>query len=256
MRWLRAFLLACRTATVLISALAAAASTLRPQTADGPGPSMRVSARTLAVVRAAGPIVLDARLREAFWQSADSITDLRQREPIEGAAATERTVVKVARDDDAIYVAVRAYNKSPSQIRSTQLRRDTDLSADDNVTVLVDSFHDHRSAFVFRTNPNGAMWDAQFIGVDNLNENWNGIWTVAALRDSAGWTAEFRIPLRTLRFDSAESGVFGFNVARFIRRKNEETLWGGWGRAEGMYQLLAEGDLTHVGRLKRSRGTR
>src|SRR5207253_1494405 len=78
------------------------------------------------------------------------------------------------------------------------------------------------SAFVFGTNPNGAMWDAQFSGVDDLNESWNGIWDVAVSRDSAGWTAEFRIPLLALRFHAGTNPEFGFNVRRFIRRKNEE----------------------------------
>src|SRR2546422_300081 len=82
-------------------------------------------------------------------------------------------------------------------VRASQLRRDADLSSDDNVQLLIDSFNDRRSAFVFGTNPNGAMWDAQFSGVDDLNENWNGVWDVAVSRDSAGWTAEFRIPLRS-----------------------------------------------------------
>src|SRR4051812_48389318 len=148
------------------------------------------------------PVTLDGRLLEAVWSTADSITDFRQREPLEGVPASERTVVKVVRDAEALYVAVHAYDESPNAIRATQLRRDADLSADDNITVLIDSFHDRRSAFLFQTNPNGAMWDGQFSGVDILNENWNGIWDVAVARDSTGWIAEFRIPLRTLRFEA------------------------------------------------------
>src|SRR5262249_43498615 len=140
---------------------------------------------------------------------------------------TERTIVKVARDEEALYVGVRAYDSDVPGIRATQLRRDADLEVDDHVTLLIDSFHDHRSGFFFRTNPNGAMWDAQFAGVDDANENWNGIWDVRATRDSFGWSAEFRIPFRTLRFRSGGDGVFGFNVQRFIRRKNETALWCG-----------------------------
>src|SRR3989454_8256816 len=89
--------------------------------------------------------------------------------------------------------------------RASQLRRDADPSSDDNIRLLIDSFDDRRSAFVFATNPNGALWDAQFSGVDDLNENWNGIWDVAVSRDSAGWTAEFRIPLLALRFHAGRS---------------------------------------------------
>lgn len=212
-----------------------------------------IGRESLRVLRAATAVRLDANLRDPIWARADSISDFRQREPLEGAPASERTVAKVVRDDDALYIAVRAYDRSPGEIRGTQLRRDADLSSDDNVTVLIDSFHDRRSAFVFQTNPNGAMWDAQFSGVDVLNENWNGIWDVVASRDSSGWTAVFRIPFRTLRFSSGANVSFGFNVRRFIRRKNEETLWRGWERTHGLYHLLAEGELAGIGVLQRGR---
>lgn len=209
----------------------------------------------LRVGRASNVVRLEGSLNQPFWAAVDSISDFRQREPLEGAPATERTVVKVLRAADALYVAVHAYDREPSAIRATQLRRDADLSSDDNITLLIDSFHDRRSAFLFQTNPNGAMWDAQFSGVDNLNPDWNGIWDVAVSRDSTGWTAEFRIPLRTLRFQAGAGGgaSFGFNVRRFVRRKNEESLWRGWGRTQGIYHLLAEGDLVGLGVLERSR---
>ncbi len=212
-----------------------------------------IAPAALRVIGAKGDMRLDAAPAEPAWSRADSIVDFRQREPLEGATASERTVVKVLRDAEALYVAVYAYDRNPPAIRASQLRRDADLSSDDNITVLIDSFHDRRSAFVFQTNPNGAMWDAQFSGVDILNENWNGIWEVAVSRDTTGWIAKFRIPFRTLRFQSGAGAVFGFNVRRFIRRKNEETLWRGWGRTQGLYHLLAEGDLVGLGVLQRAR---
>jgi len=196
---------------------------------------------------------LDGRLDEPAWLTADSITDLRQREPNEGRAASERTVIRVLVDDDALYVGVRAFDRDAARIRSSQLRRDADLTSDDNVTLLIDSFHDRRGAFVFRTNPNGAMWDAQLVGSESANSNWNGIWDVAATTDSAGWTAEFRIPLSTLRFESGADAAVGFNVRRNIRRRNEEDLWQSWGRAQGLYQLLNEGDLVGFGTFARAR---
>lgn len=190
---------------------------------------------------------------DPVWLTTDSIADFRQREPLEGRPGTERTLVKVARDGAAIYVMVRAYDSSPSRLCSGQLRRDADLTSDDNITLLIDSYHDRRSAFLFQTNPNGAMWDAQLAGVNDINSDWNGIWDVATSRDSLGWIAEFRIPFTTLRFASNSAGGFGFNVRRFICRKNEEVLWRGWLHTEGLYQLLAEGDLTGLGALERKR---
>src|SRR5712664_2588074 len=160
---------------------------------------------------------LDGRLDEPFWATADSIDDFRQREPLEGSPATERTVVKVAHDADALYIAVRCSDSNMGGVQASQLRRDADLSSDDNVRLLIDSF-------------------------DDLDENWNGIWA-AVSRDSAGWTAEFRIPLLALRFRAVRNTKFGFNVRRFIRRKNEEDLWRSYGRAQGFYRLNNEGTI-------------
>src|SRR4029077_19422382 len=99
-----------------------------------------------------------------------------------------------AHDEGTLFILLRCYDSNMRGVRASQLRRDADLSSDDNVQLLIDSYNDRRSAFVFATNLNGAMWDAQFSGVDDLNANWNGVWDVAVSRDSAGWTAEFRIP--------------------------------------------------------------
>jgi hypothetical protein len=129
-----------------------------------------------------------------------------------------------------------------ANVRGAQLRRDADLSSDDNITILIDSYRDRRGAFLFRTNPHGAMWDAQLTGFDNVNENWNGIWDVTTRRDSVSWIAEFAIPLTTLRFNPSND-VIGLNVRRFIRRKNEEDLWQSWGRTEGIENLLYTADV-------------
>lgn len=197
-------------------------------------------------------IRVDGRLTDSAWNGADSIVDLRQREPREGAPASERTVVKAIRDAERLYIAVRAYDRDMSAIRSTQLRRDADLSSDDNVTILIDSYRDRRGAFLFRTNPSGAMWDAQLIGLERVNENWNGIWEVVTRRDSVSWTSEFVIPLRTLRFNPGND-IIGLNVRRFIRRKNEEDLWQSWGRAQGLENLLYTGDAAGFGDISGSR---
>jgi hypothetical protein len=218
------------------------APTPRPDVAQ---PSYRVPA-------ANQPIRVDARFAEPVWQTVDSIVDFRQREPLEGAPATERTVMKVVRDAGTLYIAVRAYDSDMRGVRSAQLRRDADLSSDDEITVLIDSYHDRRGAFLFRTNPNGAMWDAQLTGLDNVNENWNGIWDVATRRDSVSWSAEFAIPLRTLRFNPGND-VIGLNIRRVIRRKNEEDLWRSWGRAQGVDNLLQTGDITGFADVHRER---
>lgn len=220
-------------------------STLFPQVVQtAPPPPPTTGVQVVAARRAvAGAIRLDGHLDEAAWRSADSIAGFRQREPLEGEAASLRTVVRLLRDDETLFIGVSAYDPELRAIRATQLRRDADLTVDDNVTLLVDSFHDRRTAFLFRTNPNGAMWDAQLTGSENTNADWNGIWDVAVSRDSSGWTAEFRIPLRTLRFRPGQPTI-GFNVQRYIQRRNEETLWRSFGRKQGLRNLAYAGEVT------------
>jgi hypothetical protein len=231
---------------------AAVFGALHGQTSTTGPPSTTPPSTTLAV-RLADEIRLDGRLDDPAWFTADSVTQLVQREPREGMPSTERTVVRVLRTRTALFVGVRADDQSAALIRASQLRRDADLTVDDYVTLLLDSFHDRRGAFLFRTNPNGAMWDAQLEGFDDLNENWNGIWDVAVTRDSTGWTAEFRVPFQTLRFHGG-GATLGFNVERFIRRKNEEALWRSFGRTQGLLQLTEEGELAELGGASRGHG--
>lgn len=135
---------------------------------------------------AAAEAQLDGRLADSAWRGADSLTDFRQRDPAEGEPGTERTVVRVLSTSEALYVGVWAEDRNVRVVRAAVFRRDADLTVDDYITILIDSFHDRRGAFLFRTNPNGAMWDAQLTGSDNLNESWNGIWEVAVARNRRG----------------------------------------------------------------------
>lgn len=232
----------------MILPLAVAVLLAAPQSSDTtPGAVLRATVIT-------APVRLDGRLDEPFWAAADSVADFRQREPLQGAPASERTVVRVVRDTKALYFGVRLYDSDPALIRATQWRRDANLDDyDDVVTLLIDGLRDRRSGFVFATNPNGAMWDAQITVQDDADENWNGIWQVAVSRDSAGWTAEFRIPFQTLRFHDETDGTFGFNVRRSIPRRNEEDLWQGWGRTQGLYRQQYEGAIVELGPLARGR---
>ena len=198
-----------------------------------------------------GTVRLDGHLDDSAWAAADSIDGLRQREPREGDPGSERTVVKVLRDTAALYVGLRAYDRDPSGIVATQFRRDAALDVNDNIGFAIDSYDDQRTTFGFATNPNGMMWDGQFSGSFDWNVNWNAIWNVAVSRDSLGWTAEFRIPFRSLRFHDGRDVVFGFNVRRYIRRRDEEDLWQSWLRNQGVERLQFEGDLVIADTLAR-----
>ncbi len=208
--------------------------------------SSGAAAQQAPVLRAApvagGVIRLDGIPDEAVWQMADSLTGLRQRNPLEGAAVSERTVVRVLAAPGGLYVAFWAYDREPAGIRRTQLRRDANIDSDDYVGVVLDPMRDRRSGVVLGTNANGLLWDGQIVGADDVSDDWNGVWDVRSRVNADGWTAEFWIPWQNLRYPAAAQS-FGFNVVRYIRRRNEESLWRGWRRNQGIAYLEDEGQL-------------
>ena len=203
-------------------------------------------------------IRVDGSLGEPVWRSALPFGDLRQEEPEEGHPATEVTTIRVVFDSTTLFVGVEAFDTDPDRIISRILQRDRvmesdgngglDFAGDDAIALLIDPFHDHRNAVVFATNPNGAEFDAQ-IGDEgrDINISWRAVWAVSARRHAEGWTAEFAIPLRTLRSTGGTDGTLGFNVYRSIRRKNEQALWRSWRpESEGFVRVSLAGDLRGV----------
>jgi hypothetical protein len=168
---------------------------------------------------------IDGRLDETAWQTADPIGPLRQREPIENADPSEQTSVQVLFDDHALYIAIVCRDRSPSAIVSTQLTRDANLDVDDRITIVLDPFFDHRNGFFFQVNPAGARADGQVSNnSEHLNPDWDGIWNAAARISDEGWVAEIEIPFKTLRFKPGQT-VWGFNVERQIKRRQETDRW-------------------------------
>jgi hypothetical protein len=203
------------------------------------------AARALAVP---APIRLDGLPDEPVWLLADSITDFRQREPDEGAPASERTVVRILAAPDGLYLAFWNYDSRPAQIRRAQLRRDADLEDDDHVSVLIDPLRDRRTGYVFAINANGALSDGEVVSHQELNRNWNGVWDARARVTSFGWTAELFIPWQNFRYPSGTTSI-GFNVRRFHRARNEEVLWRAYRRQQGILYQLEEGTLEVPGPL-------
>ncbi|NIM50067.1 MAG: hypothetical protein GTN62_06990 [Gemmatimonadales bacterium] len=205
---------------------------------------------------------LDGVIEEAFWQRAAVIRDFRQQEPDEGAPATEATEVRIAIDDRNIYVAVMAFDREPDRVVSRILARDQIMEArhdfqfagDDAVAILFDTFHDSRNAFVFATNPNGAEFEALITDEGaEINVDWRAVWQAAAVRHAQGWSAEFAIPFRTLRYpEDGQGEPWGFNVYRTIRRKSEMVLWQSWSRDnEGFERVSRAGHLIGMENLPR-----
>ena len=220
----------------------------------------------LRAVRVSAPIHVDGVLDDAAWKTAPAASGFRQREPREGQPATEATEVRVIYDRDSLYVGVLARDREPDEVIARLLERDkvmtqgldnaASFTGDDVVAFTLDPFHDHRNAFFFATNPNGAEFDALVTDESpTLNLDWRAVWRVAARRTPEGWSAEFAIPFRSLRYPRTEGEqVWGFDVERIVRRKNEETLWSAWTRAEGgLSRVSRAGHLEGLADLPRSR---
>ena len=182
--------------------------------------------RGFAVTEITEEITVDGVLDEPIWNSAPNIGDLVQREPDTGQPPSEMTEVILLRDADYLYIGVRAYDSEPDKVIGTQMARDSLISADDRIEILLDTFSDQRNAFYFATTPAGALIDGLAFGNQDLNTDWDAIWDLRTTRTDRGWVAEIAIPFKSLNFP-AESEVWGFNFSRNIFRKQEEDYWSG-----------------------------
>src|SRR5258708_22257855 len=167
---------------------------------------------------------LGGAFSEAIWEHVPAVSDFRQRDPKDGAAPTLARDVKVAYDASTLYVAVRAHDPEPNRLVAWRTRRDTD-SPSDWLKVIVDSFHDRRTAFEFGVNPAGVKEDREWSNDVNDDSGWDAVWDVAVSREQDGWRAEFRIPFSQLRFHPSDNATFGFAVVRQIGRLNETDTW-------------------------------
>jgi len=171
-------------------------------------------------VRTAEAISLDGILSETAWTTAQPVTDFTQREPVEGAPATERTEVRILYDDDALYVGARLFDSRPDSVRAQLARRDR-ISSSDRFIVFLDCYHDRRTGFFFGINAAGTLYDGTLYNDDWDSDTWDGVWEGKASRDSLGWSAELRIPYSQLRFQRQTTHRWGINFKREIARRNE-----------------------------------
>jgi len=186
--------------------------------------AQQVEVRRVSALKVAEEVRIDGVLNDPVWRTATPIGDLVQREPKPGERSSEPTEVRIAFDSNAIYIAVRCQDSQPKRLRSTQMRRDSTLTDDDHVQILLDTFHDRRNAYYFATNPAGVMVDGTISDNNTANLNWDGIWMVRTKIDTKGWTAEFKIPFKTVAFNPRERS-WGFNISRRIARLREEDRW-------------------------------
>ena len=176
---------------------------------------------TAARVAPASRPVVDGRLDDPAWTLATPIGGLMQRDPQEGAPATERVEVRMLYDAEALFIGARLFDSSPQGIIRRLGRRDANTHSDD-FRVLLDSYHDRRTAFEFIVNAAGVKRDV-LLGNDGgySDDSWDAVWEAVTAVDSLGWTVEMRIPLSQLRFSGAAVQVWGVRFERWIQRKNE-----------------------------------
>ena len=200
-------------------------------------------ANALRLPAGVAPPTIDGALDDPAWETATVIDAFRQATPKEGAEPSERTEVRITFDKDAIYVAFHNFDREPEALLAAVMARDQSLRSDDRVNLIFDTFHDHRNAVLFTTNPNGARFDGIIENNGSFKSEWDGIWSADSRIDETGWTCEFRIPFKTLSFD-AESPVWGMNLMRAIRRRNEEVRWASARQNKSLIDVSEAGDLT------------
>ena len=226
------------------SALVAQSPAALPDTTLRPAADTTIR-RMARAVRRDGEIILDGKLDEPAWRKAPVISGFTQSYPKPGAAPTYPTEAWVLYDDAAIYVGVRMTDARPDSIASQLARRDASGIYSDWMHVIIDSYHDRRTAFRFSVNPRGVKKDVYTFNDFNEDLNWDAIWEVATRVDSAGWVAEYRIPLSQLRFGSSipgEDRIWGLHLMRDIARTNERDSWSPWTPQSSGF-ISAEGDL-------------
>src|SRR5262245_55434330 len=193
-------------------------STVAAQTPAGV--TARAASIEVRAVRTARPPVIDGRLDDESWATATPVSEFTQVDPDEGKPATERTEVRFLYDNTALYVGIRLFDSAPDLISPRLSIRDADADAD-SVAIYLDSMHDRLTGAMFRVSVANVQTDSTLFNDTWSNSSWDAVWQSQTSVDAQGWSAEIRIPLSQLRFTGARTQVWGVNVERFIRRRNE-----------------------------------
>jgi len=210
--------------------------------------------RRLEAQRLATPPVVDGQLAEAEWEGAALLTGFTQLVPDEGEPATEKTEVFVGYDDENLYFGIRAYDSEPEKLVANVMTKDGEVTYDDTVSIILDTFRDRQNGFLFTTSPLGVQVDGLVRKEgEEVNLAWDGEWSCAASRDEEGYVAEIAIPFKTLRFAAAEEQVWGFNVRRSIARKREDVFWQPMKKEYGYYAAYT---VSRYGEIAGLRGVR
>ncbi len=177
---------------------------------------------TLRATRLSAPLSLDGNLDEAVYTSVQPIDHFIQQEPVEGQPATERTLVWLFYDHERFYVSVRMFDSAPDRLVANELRRDNfNIFQNDNISISIDPLYTRRSGVFFQTNALSAQRDQEIQDERSNNNDWNTIWYTRSRILDDGWSMEFAVPYSSLRTRGEGPQVWGFNLRRVVRWKNE-----------------------------------
>ena len=216
---------------------------------------------TSAMKATANPLIDGNVIDDPAWADAPAVSTFIQKTPDEGEPVSEETIVKVMYSEKYFYVSVVAYDRNPTGIVISDTRRDASLNNSDSFSFVIDTFKDYQTGYVFGTNPAGIEFDAQITGGgeggsimrrfsigsgSGFNVNWDAVWEVKTKRGDYGWSAEFAIPFKTLRYKKDKDQSWGINFERVIARKKEEAHWAPISRQFTMNRLVSAGTLTDM----------
>lgn len=176
---------------------------------------------TIRAVRPTEPIRFDGALDERVYSDVRPITGFVQNIPDHGKPASQNTEAWVLFDNANIYIAARCWDtRPPSQWTANEMRRDQ-LGQQDNFGVVLDTYYDRRNGYLFYTTVLGARSDSYVTNEAHANADFNPVWDVRTRRFEGGWTVEMQIPFKSLRYRPGSSQVWGIQLRRTIRERNE-----------------------------------
>lgn len=192
----------------------------------------------LELTKIQAPLVFDGMPDELFWDNIQPVP-LTMHLPTYGKKPTEKSEIRIAYDDDYLYLSGRLYDSEPDKIAANSKKRDAFIGNTDWFGFVIDSYNDKENGLAFFTNPNGLRLDVNVfgdaLGRNPVNLSWNTFWDVKTVINEEGWFAELRIPFSSLQFQSGEEVKMGISTWRYIARKNESAIfpaispeWGDW----------------------------
>lgn len=199
-------------------------------------------AQDISFKRVQNPIEIDGVIEDA-WNMADSAYNWMQYFPFDSSLAVNQSVAKVLFDDKNIYVLGILYSENKEKEYVTpSLRRDFRGAANDNFTVIFDTFQDRTNAFTFGINPFGVRREGLVAnggtGESSFSLDWDNVWRGEAKQYEGYWVAEMAIPLNTLRFNEGQT-EWNINFYRIDSESAERSTWAPISRNFTLFNLAA-----------------